>query len=807
MAILNNSNAISSGGYDINNSLRFRASASAFLSRTPASASNRQTWTWSGWVKRGRLGSDNHTLFTGRTSASATYTIFLFTDTNTLWLVDNGGTSLVSTAVYRDPSAWYHVVLAVDTTQATAANRVKMYVNGTQITSFSTATYPTQNANLNVNSTATQVIGDNTGANQYFDGQMAEINFVDGSQKTPSDFGETDAITGSWVAKKYTGTYGTNGFYLKFADASAATAAAIGKDSSGNGNNWTPSGISVTAGTTYDAMIDSPTLTSATVANYAVMNPLGNAVGNAPATLSEGNLTCKNTATSYLGALGTIGLPTSGKFYWEVQLTQNSGPSNLSVFGIAPSNIPLTGNQANYANSIAWYMGNTTLIQLPSSGGISISGSGSITTDVFQICYDGSTGKVYFGKNNTFYNSAGSGTGNPSSGTNETATLTTGDLLPWFFAYQEGAYFNFGQRPFSYTPPTGFVRLNTYNLPDSTIKKGNTVMDANIWTGNGTGITITNSGAMKPDLMWIKSRSVGGYYHVLTDSVRGITKALYSNATDSENTLSTRITAINSNGFSLGTSGDVNDNAQTFVGWQWQAGQGSTSSNTSGSITSTVSVNTTAGFSVVTYTGTGANATVGHGLGVAPKWIIAKCRGAASQWGVYHTSIDATPQNYALLLNSTAAKELNSLYWNNTAPTSTVFSLGGSSAANTSGQGQVAYCWAEIAGFSSFGSYTGNGSTDGPMIFTGFKPKFVMWKLSSNAGGDWKMFDTSRNTYNITTAQLSANSSAAESSSANMDFLSNGFKIRANWGDTNTSGYTYIYMAFAENPFKNSNAF
>jgi hypothetical protein len=363
---------------------------------------------------------------------------------------------------------------------------------------------------------------------------------------------------------------------------------------------------------------------------------------------------------------------------------------------------------------------------------------------------------------------------------------------------------NFGQRPFAYTPPTGFIALNTYNLPDSTIKKGNTVMDATLYTGTGASLSITNAGAFKPDFVWMKGRS-NVRNNNLYDSVRGTTKELSSNSTGAESTNSTGLTAFNSNGWTIGSDGGINTSSETYVGWQWQAGQGTNTSNTSGSITSTVSVNTTAGFSVVTYTGTGANATVGHGLGVAPRMIIFKSRSAAQNWAVYHASIGATQY---LRLNGTLAATTDSTFMNNTSPTSSVFSVGSSSDVNANTGTFVAYCWAEIAGFSKFGSYTGNASTDGPFIYTGFRPKFVMIKCSSSTTNSvWVIKDTSRNLYNTANANLYADQSLAEdtTSTVNIDLLSNGFKLRGTYPGINAA-QTYIYMAFAENPFKNANA-
>jgi hypothetical protein len=328
-------------------------------------------------------------------------------------------------------------------------------------------------------------------------------------------------------------------------------------------------------------------------------------------------------------------------------------------------------------------------------------------------------------------------------------------------------------------------------------------MDATTYTGNGTGQSIVNSGAMQPDFVWFKRRSASEN-HWLVDAIRGVSKGLYSNLTDAEGTQATCVTSFNSNGFTVGAdaAGFTNINGQTYVAWQWKAG-GSSSSNTAGSITSTVSVNATAGFSVVTYTcqasGTG---TVGHGLGVAPAMIIFKPRTKATQWSVYHKSLAA---GQYLALNTTAAQSNSLNIFTTTLPTSTVFSMGTSVAGDGS---SIAYCWAEISGFSRFGSYTGNGSTNGPFVFTNFRPKFVMVKLSSASGSSWTLLDTSRNPINVSDTILRPDSSGAEFVSGNntMDILSNGFKLRATWGDVNTNGATYIFMAFAEVPTKFANA-
>ena len=340
----------------------------------------------------------------------------------------------------------------------------------------------------------------------------------------------------------------------------------------------------------------------------------------------------------------------------------------------------------------------------------------------------------------------------------------------------------------------------TYAIPN-----GRTVFDATTYTGTGSTLAVSNADngtvGFKPDFVWIKERSQS-QDHALFDSVRGATKQLSSNTTGAEATYANSMSAFNTNGFSVVSDAVVNSSGQTYVGWQWQAGQGTTSSNTNGSITSTVSVNASAGFSIVSYTGTQSAATIGHGLGVAPSMIIVRYTGA-SNWQVYHVSNGNTS---TILLNSTAAVQSNIAFWNNTSPTSSVFSVGTSDETNHNGGTTVAYCWAEIAGFSKFGSYTGNGSTDGPFIYTGFRPKFILIKCTTDINQQWLLLDTSRSAYNVAQETLFPDSSGAEQNNPRLDFLSNGIKIRNTYGNQNTNGSGYIYAAFAENPTKFANA-
>jgi hypothetical protein len=342
----------------------------------------------------------------------------------------------------------------------------------------------------------------------------------------------------------------------------------------------------------------------------------------------------------------------------------------------------------------------------------------------------------------------------------------------------------------------------TFAVPD-----GRVAMAATTYTGTGATLAVSNavnSVGMQPDLVWIKNRSAANS-NQLADSIRGVTKYLFSDTNGAEETRTDQVTALSASGFSLSAlvvNTAVNNTGNNYVGWQWKAG-GTAVSNTAGTITSSVSANTTAGFSVVTYTGTGANATVGHGLGVAPSLVICKDRSAAQGWITYHISSGAT--NY-LVLNATTAATASSTAWNNTAPTSSVFSVGVNSGTGGLTDPYVAYCWAPVAGYSAFGSYTGNGSADGPFIYTGFRPRWLMIKRTDGIS-NWNIYNTSTSTYNTSSNWLYANLSDAEAVSAALDILSNGFKCRdAGGGATNASGGTYIYAAFAENPLKYANA-
>ena len=701
--------------------------------------------------------------------------------------------NIITSAVYRDVAAWYHVVLVFDSTQATAANRAKIYLNGIQ-QSLNSPSYPSLNADGLCNTAQLHAIGRQGNNNfNYFDGYLADIHFCDGTAYDASAFGEFDD-NGIWQPKKFAGVYGTNGFKLNFSDNS--TAAALGTDSSGRGNTWTVNNISVAAGAGNDSLVDVPTNGSEVDTgsggqvrgNYCTLNPLANPGSS---TLSNGNLDVVTASASYGKVNGTIAV-SSGKWYWEVVCTVRNQDTFIGIEGVANANTDTyTGGSAT---GTGWYNGGT----IYSNASTSSYGTTYAANDVIGVALDMDAGTLVFYKNGVSAGTAKTGlSGSYTASVSDGATSGSGNTY----------VVNFGQRSWAYQAPSGFKALCTANLPAPVVTKPNTVMDVALYTGTGSSLTVSSLG-FSPDLVWLKSRGAARN-HRLTDTVRGATIALQSDLTSAEVTEANGLTAFNSNGFTVGSSYSVSSEA--WVGWCWDAGS-STVTNTQGSITSQVRANPSAGFSIVTYTGNGTNgATVGHGLGVAPEFFIFKQRSVSGNWIVVHKSIPYPWNNYSLRLNTTDAVNGTQGTFGNVAPTSSVITLWASSGTpttNANTETYVAYCFAPVAGYSAFGSYTGNGSADGPFVYTGFRPRWILLK-SSTQGVSWIIYDTARNTYNLVNSTLSPNLSSAESApgvSGGIDILSNGFKLRSSDQWLNFNAATYIYAAFAESPFQYARA-
>jgi hypothetical protein len=911
-------------------SLRFNSGDSAYLHRTPSSAGNLRTHTFAAWIKRSALGG-RQTLF--RTNTSEMHYSFAESaqgsENGFMCYGGAGAVYLVSDPVFRDPSAWFHLCVAWDTTQSTSTDRLKLYINGVRQESWKTGTFPSQNFEGGLNKANKHGLGANSSGGELFSGYLADVYFIDGSALSPVDnFIELDD-NGVYQAKAYSGTFGTNGFHLlDFANEST-----IGHDSSGNENDftannfgtggngnyiselnsvndfygngratwgptlfngatgdkgpvpaagtpmtYTPSssitltgtglriwvsrnkgglfinGTSVSSteqqwnsfGTTYspltsiewrttdgsnfsqlsaieingtqlidntavgadnDILFDVPTngTQSDTGAggevsgNYCTLNPLldrYNIGTSGTKTFSEGNLkivatTGDSTRSRYL--FGTIGV-SSGKWYYEMKADNTAGGIGV---GFAPRQF------ADEVGSIS--------VRYNSPGSIIIDGTtnsslASFTNgDFVGVALDLDNNTVQFYKNGSTVGSAYSVTSGytylpliviPSTGTSST-----------------GATFNFGQRAFAYSAPSGYKALCTTNLPTPTIADGSTAFGALTYSGNGSARTLTGLN-MNPDFIWIKSRSAA-QKHVLVDSVRTTSTGEYlaSDSTQAEGT-GVHISGT-TNGITIADPNAAtiwyNDSSHTYVAWAWDAGS-STVSNTDGTITTSQRVNQSAGISISTYTGNGtAGATWGHGLNDVPDVIIIKARDSVTDgsWIVGHSAIGLG--HGRLLLNATndnngsAGNVVAYDLWNNTAATSSVVSIGSYNAVNDSGDDYLALCFTAVAGYSAFGSYEGNGQSgdSGPFVHLGFRAKFILLKNADLNGSNWFIFDTSRNTFNVVDLNLKPNSSAVEEtdSSGTLDILSNGFKMRSSGTHPNGNGNTITYMAFAENPF------
>jgi hypothetical protein len=729
--------------YTVPNSVIFNSADSAFLSRTPSSGSAATQYAISVWCKRGLL--DEQYIFMQGSSAT-NLDILQFQGNSTLRFYQYPGSTtsdFITTQVFKDTSTWYHIVVIVDTTLGTAGDRVKIYVNGSRITDFSTQTNPGSSATSLIGGTTQMTIGRKTpGTVHYHDGYMAEFNMVFGTPSI-SDFGQLDASTNKWIPKAYSGSYGTNGFYLDM-ETAPGTGSGAGTDSSGNGNNFTESGL-----TASDQVTDSPT------ENFCVLNPL---IVPATMTFTDGNLALSGY-TAVTSAYGTFGM-SSGKWYWELVAQTN-----------AMAGVAATPNGSQYpgqaADSYAFDLTNGTKYN---NGSSSAFGAGAVSAgDTVGVAFDADNGDL------KFYDNSGTLIGTAFSG------LTSGTYFPVFRnGSAANISVNFGQKTFSHSLPTGHVELNNDNLPLS----------------NGD----------LSAFVWIKNRDAADN-HMLFDAVRGVTKDLHSNSSAAEVTNANTLTRFLKNGFEVSNDAEVNTSGESYVAWQWLNDSLTTSSNADGSITSTVLANTTSGFSTATYTGNATvGATVGHGLGVAPKMVIVKTRSGTENWVAGHDSMGWTK---AMYLNSTSAPFTLDIYWNNTAPTSSVVELHDHPVTNGSGYTYVMYSFAEVEGFSKIGMYTGNGSTDGQFVYTGFKPAFVLWKQYTNLGtNSWGIRDSARDPYNVVESVLRPDTSGAETtaSSAYADFLSNGFKLRATDGFVNKAASNYLYMAFAESPFKTATA-
>jgi len=685
-------------------SARFDPARSCKLSRTPGAAGDKKKWTYSFWMKP----TPGYCVLSAGTGLQED---IVFASSSSVALQSYEGTTSAAYSstfplVLRDPASWVHCMFVWDSAQATAANRLKFYMNGVQVTG-GTIVHP-QNYELSINATELHQIGDQVDGTYhgYLNGYLAEVYLVDGAALDPTTFGQFSSQNSNvWVPKTPTGlTYGTNGFHLAFGNA-----AALGSDTSGQGNNYTSSGLAST-----DQMQDTPTN------NACVLNAL-----TGSGALSEGNL--KMAAGDRQGTF----FVSSGLWAWKYTQT---AAGNLGIISSAGTKTSISG-----ANN------DVTEVELDlDAGTLKKRVNGGVLTSV--------------------------------------ATGLSGLFTPYFEAPGTVQFIGF--------TPTDTTRkaLCSANLPDPAIIDSTKGFDAKAYTGTGAAANITSFN-FQPDLAWIKSRGAARH-HRLVDSVRGATKELYSSDPSQEVTEAQGLTTFLTNGFSLGTSVGYNGNAEAYAAWCWRK-------------------LAAAGFDIVGYTGTGANRTVAHGLGAVPELIIIKDRTTgATHWPVYHAKANASPQNGGMYLCESSGFFSAAGFWNSTAPTSSVFSLGNNAGVNNNGDSYIAYLFRSVPGFSLLGSYTGNGNADGPFVYCGFRPRMVLLKRADADGYDWEILDAARDTTNVGNKLLAPDVSSAENTSnANIiDFLSNGFKIRSTNGTWNTNTGTHVFAAFAEAPFKYANA-
>ena len=774
--------------HEIEQSVRFNDGDTSYMDRTPGSAGNDNTFTISFWLKRGEISgplNQDSVLGAGDGADMGGYgrndAIGFYNDVIQIFTFSGFGANLRTTAVYRDPGSWYHFVVRYDDTQSTSTDRVRLYVNSVQVTSFSPATYPDQNEGCSFNAALLQRIGANTVATtRNIDGYLAEMVMIDGTSLGPDSFGEINSDTGQWVPIDVSDlTFGTNGFHITGANSSD-----LGEDFSGNNNDFATTNLAET-----DQMSDSPTN------NHCTWNPLQ--TGTNITSMSDGNLVLSGTsgAANKWMSLGTMPV-SSGKWYYEVTSGgarigagfTTSGSLTQANLNTGP--IDVAAETFVILNSGEIYYGTTTDSNAPAFG--------SGVTMGFAL--DADAGKAWVTVNGSDWADSSNGTsGDPTDGSNPTWTQTIGTPVQPLCGDPSGGSFvtlattNFGQSAFAYTPPTGYNAWNTDNLPAPAIEDPSAYFQTTLYEGDGSTQSIDQDGnsTFSPNFVWIKNRDATDA-HALFDTVRGATKVLSSNSTAAEATNADTLTAFESDGFALGDDVIVNTNAESYVAWQWNEGA-------------------TPGLDIVSYAGTGANRTVAHNLGVAPKMILIKNRDQADNWAVYHGANTAAPATDYLILNLTSATSDSANLWNDTAPTSSVFTVGIAEIVNTNTEEYIAYAFAEVEGFSAFGSYVGNANANGPMINLGFKPAWVMIKQADTSARDWIIQDATRNPFNAANLQLLPNASSAEattfySQSAAIDIVSNGFKVRSSAARVSENGANYVYAAFAEAPFKTANA-
>ncbi len=735
---------------------RFNKPDSAFLEFTPIlQGDSLLIFGASAWVKRGLL-TDSITMQIFGASEPGITTALTFNPGGDELRVQFPGGEVIFEPLYRDPGAWMHVHWAMDTTQAVDTDRNKVAVNGVQI-SVASGTFPALNSDQVVGKTEYHGWSRNSGAgNQFFDGYIADAIYVDGIVTVPTDFGRFSADTGEWVRADYVGLYGSNGSRLNFADDTD-----FGNDASGNNNDWNSNNLNPD-----DQVLDTPT------ENYCVMNELNK--GGAIA-LSNGNLDVAQTAVDNT-VQGTLSV-SEGKWAWEMRTvaTSNNPRVGIALASRGQENIPATAG-----SGFSFYYGPTGNYW---DDGVDQGAYGDIYVNALirvELDLDSNPQTIEFFNDNISQGIVNLGQ------QGETWVPFTGGA-----GSIETVETNFGQLDgLTNTPTAGFEELKSSNLPDPAIVKPGEFFTPHPYTGDGLDNRAITVG-LAPDLVWTKARdATADGRHLLFDIPRGVGNRLSSDRTQAEAFDADTLQSFDADGFTLGTDAGnqfgINLAGIDVVAWNWKEG-------------------TLPGLDIITYTGNAPSVqVVPHNLGVAPKLLITKNRDTTNSWAVYHDGMAAIPEDTFLFLDLADAVAAGGDIWANLKPTAASFSVGNNGNTNGAGQRILAYVFAEVPGFSKFGEYTGNGNVDGPFIECGFRPAYLMLKRTNDAQ-EWQVYDTGRSSFNTATHLLRPDQAIAETSVTidnNVDFVSNGVKIRQANSGLNNNGSPYIFAAFADSPFK-----
>ncbi len=808
----------SASGVTIENSALFSA-VNQSLSRSQGSGSN-TVWTFSSWIYK--CESKNQVFLNSGSSPEGQ----LGWDTSDRLYIYNGSTIVaLTTQVFRD-IGWYHIHIAYNTS-ASGTDKVKLSVNGSLVSAFDTDNRSSAGAFNNMNQSGQTLRLGNNGSDSgtvCLSGFMAETVILDGTASQATSFAEYDSTGTYWTplasATIKALTFGTNGFYLD--NTTNAETSATGSNSFTNNNTVTTT-----------------SLMTPTKLPRLLWNPLSPAFAG---TLSQGNTKLASSGV-HQGAFANTNFPKTGKWQTEVLVDVSGSSSAIVSFAIMPSLSSESLNQyiGDNSDSYGFYVYPTNQAFYSGTSSVFTTGSVARSTFKYQICWDASAGDgtadVYFGIDNTFYDNDGSTDGNPATGANptiENLDISTSEWNLLGIPYDAGTLTTADEADWEYSIQSGYTALNLTNVTDAVTLPTSTIDDhfrTILYTGNGSTQTITTT--IRPDFIWTKNRTSSG--PAIVDAVRGPTKSVQTNSSGNEFTSSNSITSLGATSYDLGSDGDhgsFNDNGDAHVAWVAQlggvpsatnsAGAGATptansvkidGSNLGSALAGTIpvtklSASTEFGMSVISYTGNGsAGATFFHGLSATPQMYWVKGLDGGDHFYVYHSGVASDAETDALLLNGTSGSYDDATLWNDTAPTSSVISLGSNNGVNQSGKKYLAIAFAPSA-FCMVTSWLGNNNSNGTFVPTvstlsdgivPMEPRWALIKQSSAAGQNWYMYDRVRDPINPMTRDLRANAATAESgdSSDSIDFLTSGIKFYSNHSGTNAA-QTYVALIFGQ---------